>query len=420
MHPDFSEFGVQIPRILLPNVNTDLHKWAVVACDQYTAEPEYWQAVTKIVGDAPSTLNIIYPEAWLDQGDARIEMINRQMAEYAQSVLTRAVDGFVLVERSVSIGKRLGLVAAVDLEKYDFSQGARSQIRPTEGTVVDRIPPRVRIREGAPLESPHVMLLADDDRDCLIRPLYEDRARLEELYDFELMMEGGRIRGWAVADPIHLDAVHSALKQLLQKNPELLFAVGDGNHSLATARQCWLNIKDKLTKEQQLIHPARYALVEIVNLYDAALDFEPIHRVLFGVDGKGMLYKLNQWCEDRGTKLHFGSVPEGAQRFDYVDNDGKLPIGISCPKDQLAVAIIQPFLDDWLMHHEDCSIDYIHGDSATIKLGAQPGNCGLLLQPMDKHGLFPAIRGGGVLPRKTFSMGHAEEKRYYLECRAIV
>ncbi len=727
--------GIAIPEILLPGPDVDLSKWAVVACDQYTSQREYWAEVARKTQGAPSALNIIYPEAWLDQGDGRIEEINRAMAEYERDVLTQRVNGFVLVERTTQSGSRLGLMAAVDLEAYDFYPGSVSQIRATEGTVLSRIPPRVKIRKNAPLESPHIMLLVDDVHDLLIRPLYEDRGRMELLYDVNLMMEGGRLRGWRVDADIHLESVQQALYYLNRLNPDLpyavedgkqplaiagapgeltvsllqpfldnwllshseceidyihgeqalrslaakpgccgsvvacdqytsepdywkrvedfvgeapstlhitlpevylegedlpgriqtinrtmeaylqgnllqtlgdsflyvertladkkvrkglvgavdleqydyargsqslirategtvleripprvkvrenaalelphimllvddqartvieplgaqtedlkqvydfalmenggsirgwqvpkdkaqgvqdelktladqevfeekyqvagkgtlLFAVGDGNHSLATARQCWLELKESLTEEQQLTHPARYALAEIVNLHDPALVFEPIHRLLRHVDGKGMIFKLNEWCGHRGLKLKPCMDGRGDCLLTYVDEDGKLPLAIDgapgeltvsllqpfldnwllshseCEIDyihgeqalrslaakpgccggapgELTVSLLQPFLDNWLLSHSECEIDYIHGEQALRSLAAKPGCCGFLLTAMDKKLLFPSVKAHGALPRKTFSMGEANEKRYYMECRRL-
>ena len=411
--------GVTIPEILLPKPGVDLSKWAVVACDQYTAQPEYWEEVKGVVGGAPSTLNIIYPEAWLAQGEARIESINRAMAEYEKEVLTERFTGFVLVERSTQSGRRLGLMAAVDLEAYDFYPDAHSLIRATEGTVLSRIPPRVKIRQNAPLETPHVMLLVDDQNDLLIRPLYEDRGRMEMLYDLNLMMNGGRLRAWKVTSPIHLEAVQQALYYLGRLSGDLLFAVGDGNHSLATARQCWLQLKETLSEAEQLNHPARYALVEIVNLHDPALVFEPIHRLMMHVDGKGMLFKLNEWCIHRGLKLKPCMDGKGDCLLTYVDADGKLPLAIDGAPGELTVSLLQPFLDNWLLSHSACEIDYIHGEEALTRLASKGGNCGFLLTAMDKKLLFPSVKAHGALPRKTFSMGEANEKRYYMECRKI-
>ncbi|MCL2811730.1 MAG: DUF1015 domain-containing protein [Clostridia bacterium] len=394
-------YGVVIPRVLLPAPDVDLTKWAVVACDQFTAEPDYWQQVEEIVGDAPSAYRLILPEAFLAEGKRRAPVIHHTMGDYmARGVLREAVHGFVLVERTMAAGQRLGLVLAVDLEQYDFSPGARSLIRPTEGTIIDRLPPRVRIRQGATIESPHVMLLVDDPDCQLIEPLYGTRDSLRPLYDFELMMGGGRLRGWAVEEPEHMVGINNALEALDAHSDGLLFAMGDGNHSLATARQCWLDLREGLTPEQRQEHPARFALAEVVNLHDKSLNFEPIHRVLFHVSPQEV---GDAWA------AHIHAPPTtGNQCWQVPGTPGKL-----------AVAVVQDFLDGFVAGHPDAEIDYIHGEEAVRTLCRVPNTVGFLLPAMDKATLFPAVRAGGVLPRKTFSMGEAWEKRYYVECRAI-
>ena len=405
--------GLRMPEILLPGEQYDLAKWAVVACDQFTSQPDYWQRVQEFVGGAPSTLNLIYPEAWLAQGDARIETINRAMRAYERDVLTRRFEGFVLVERTVSAGRRLGLIAAVDLEKYDFSRGSTSLIRATEGTILERIPPRVRIRERAGLELPHILLLADDPARTLIEPLYAARDSLEPLYDFELMAGGGHIRGWRVPEEHALDG---ALEGLLEKSNGLLFAVGDGNHSLATARQCWLNLRGTLPPEQREIHPARWALAEINNLHDPALVFEPIHRAIFGAEPGALTEAFAAWLEERDMALANCAAREAM--FAFTDGETDRPLRIGRLKNPLPLAALQPFLDEWLAAHGSASIDYIHGEDA-LRVLAKRGAVGILLPAMDKRALFESVRCGGSLPRKTFSMGEANEKRYYLEARKI-
>jgi len=406
-------YGLRPAEILLPDERYDLSKWAVVACDQFTSQPEYWRRVQESVGGAPSTLNIIYPEAWLNQGDQRIAQINAAMCAYERDVLTRRVAGFVLVERTIAAGRRLGLVAAIDLEQYDFSRGSASLIRPTEGTILERIPPRVRIREQATLETPHILLLADDPGRTLIEPLYEARARLPLLYDFELMAGGGHIRGWHVAREA---ALSGALSGLMERADGLLFAVGDGNHSLATARQCWLNLRDTLTPDERGRHPARYALAEINNLHDPALVFEPIHRALFGARFDAVSRDFELWLRERGMSLR--SAEAGEAMFAFVDGEGERPMLIEGLANPLPLYTLQRFLDAWLAAHDGSSIDYIHGEAAVREL-AGGGALGILLPAMDKHVLFESVRRGGALPRKTFSMGEACEKRYYLECRRI-
>lgn len=406
------KYALKIPDILLPEAAADMTRWAVVACDQYTSQKDYWARVEKLVGNAPSTLNIIYPEAWLSQGDGRIAQINAAMAAYRQNVLTRRRHGFVLVERSIAAGRRLGLIGAIDLEQYDYNKGSSSLVRATEGTILERIPPRVRIREHAQLETPHVMLLVDDPFKTLIEPIYARRDSLEKLYDFELMEHGGHIRGW-LADETGLD---EALSALYERADGLLFAVGDGNHSLATARRCWLNLRTHLTAEERENHPARWALVEINNLYDPALVFEPIHRVLFGVSNDAFKDALALWLDKRGMALHACSA--GEAMFTLTGAAGDMFFRMEKLDNPLPLYTLQMFLDEWLSGVPGASIDYIHGEDALRALAGE-GNVGLLLPAMDKRTLFESVRRGGALPRKTFSMGEAHEKRYYLECREI-
>lgn len=410
----FEKYGLRVPEILLPDENYDLSQWAVIACDQFTSQPEYWDRVRSRVFNKPSALHITYPEAWLDQGDARIESINRNMLVYEQEVLSRCVKGMVLVEREIATGKRIGLLAAVDLEKYDFSVGSQSLIRATEGTVLERIPPRVKIRRNAALETPHILVLVNDPGRTLINPLYAARDSLKKLYDFDLMLGGGHIRGWQVD---RFDSLLPALEGLYQAADGLLFAVGDGNHSLATAKQCWLDLKPSLTEEQRENHPARFALVELTNLHDDALTFEPIHRVIFGADPVELAYDFGLWLAGQGMKLSICTADQAM--FRWIQGYRTLPYTIDNINQPLPLAVLQAFLDEWLAQHPGTSIDYIHGEDAARQLSEARETTGILLPAMDKFILFEAVRKGGALPRKAFSMGEAVEKRYYLECRKI-
>lgn len=373
---DVKNIPVRMPEVLLPREGIDLTKWAVVACDQFTAQPEYWQEADRLVGDAPSTLRLVYPEAYLLKEETnRVPQIHTAMKEYLESgVFAAPHTGFILTERTTKSGTRIGLMICIDLEAYDFSVGAKSLIRPTEGTILDRIPPRVRVRANAPLELPHVMLLADDPGRTLIEPVYAKRESMRRLYDFELMLGGGHLRGWAVPEDADILAAMASLPSLEGDDP-ILFAVGDGNHSLATARQCYLDNPSEKT---------RYALVEVVNLYDDSLVFEPIHRLLEGIDAD----TLRNAADGAGVSLDNGDVRQ-----------------------------VQPFLDAWMP--QGVTLDYIHGAEALRALSAKKGFAGIALAPIDKGTLFPSLRGGHVLPRKAFSMGEAEEKRYYMECRAL-
>ena len=412
--------------ILLPKPGIDLTKWAVVACDQFTSQPAYWDEVDRIAGDAPSSLRLILPESKLN--DAAVENyiagINRSMEEYLARDLFRTYENAVFyIQRTQSDGAiRHGLVAAVDLEQYDYTPGSGSLIRATEGTVLERIPPRVRVRKDAPIELPHVMLLIDDPKRTCIEPITGETDSMASVYDFDLMMGGGHLRGWQLRDD-QIDRLADALTALttgeameekygLTGAAPLLFAVGDGNHSLATAKTCYENLK-KVTPESQWADlPARYALVEIENLHDEALQFEPIHRVIFGVDARGLL--------DAYLAAYPGAY-EGhgeGHTVAYTWAGGTGFITVPEPKVQLAVGTLQNFLDTYLKEHGG-EVDYIHGDAITDELGAKPGNVAFKLPAMGKDQLFKTVMADGVLPRKTFSMGHAEDKRYYVESRRI-
>ena len=406
--------------LLLPRPGTDLTRWACVACDQYTSQPEYWEAVKETVGDAPSTLNLMLPECWLGEAAQRVPAIHQAMAEaQADGLLQPALPcGMILVERTTASGSRLGLVAAVDLEQYDYAPGSRPPVRPTEQTIAERLPPRLAIRRGAPLELSHILMLLDDPARTVIEPLYAARERLRPLYDFGLMQGGGHLRGWAIESPEDLADTEGALQALQAAGGEhpLLFAVGDGNHSLATAKAAWEEIKPGLSPSEQKNHPARYALCEVENIHDEALQFEPIHRVLTHVDASALLADWESYAAARGMAL----AAEAEQHVTLVSAGGERTVGILHPDGAIAVATVQRYLDDYLARHPEAGIDFIHGEDVTRRLGRQPGAAGILLPPVDKGGFFPAIQSLGVLPRKTFSMGHAEEKRFYLEAKRIL
>lgn len=402
--------------ILLPGKGTAIDKWAVIACDQYTSQPEYWENVENYVGDAPSTFRMIYPEVYLEEkdGDNRIHNIQTCMQEYRQTgILEPAVQqGFVLVERKLNCGIRKGLVGCVDLEAYSFVASEQSLIRATEQTIESRIPPRVRIRQGATIESPHIMLLIDDADKTLIEPLYENRHKLPVVYDTELMLGGGHLTGYAIAGKAAAGLDEQLLK-MQEQSGGLFLAVGDGNHSLATAKTCWEQLKATLTAEEKQTHPARYALVELVNLHDESLAFEPIHRVLFQVRADELIEGFKEaLCKQQITYEAGEDIVFKAQNMEcgirIVEAGGRLP-----------VEILQQYLDQYLREHTETKIDYVHGMEAVDEIAAQLGNCGISLPSIQKNSLFPAIKAGGVLPRKTFSMGEAFEKRYYMECRRV-
>ncbi|MBQ9112207.1 MAG: DUF1015 domain-containing protein [Clostridia bacterium] len=409
--------------ILLPDfTKTDAGKWAVVACDQFTSEPEYWQGVEAQVGDAPSTLRMILPEVYLSESEKRIPEINATMKQYLRDILVCHRDSMIYVERTQSDGSvRRGVVMAVDLESYDYTRGAGSLIRATEATVVERIPPRVAIRRGADIELPHVMLLIDDPEKTVIEPL-ANGCHGEAAYNTELMMGGGHINGRFLSKD-EQNKLSSALDTLI--TPEqmkarygdsalapLLFAVGDGNHSLASAKAAYDEIKAAIGADAAATHPARFALAEIVNIHDSALKFEPIYRVMFGVDPEDVLASLNSYLSALDGRA-------GEQKMTYIIKDRTGEITVPHPVRQLTVGTLQDFIDGYIKTHPAAEVDYIHGDSSIRALSAKVGAIGFTFSGMSKSELFRTVIFDGALPRKTFSMGHAEDKRYYLECRKI-
>jgi hypothetical protein len=444
VNTELARLGVSVPEIYLPSTGTDLSAWAVVACDQYSSEREYWEKAKSLVGNAPSTLNLIFPECYLEDSDKaeRVARIQTTMRDYlSRKVLSRLEPGFVLVERYSPYEKkpRLGLMMAVDLECYRYGKDSTSLIRPTEGTIVERLPPRMEIRRGAPLELPHIMLLVDDPTRCVIEPLYAARERFPKLYDFDLMLGSGRIRGWHVKDAASIEKLGAALARLADpaafkakygKDEVLLFAVGDGNHSLATAKATWEETKKALPAGDPRLatHPARFALVELVNIYDEGLPFHPIHRVLFNVDEKAFFEGLSAYAEHRLSRspdaaAAFAKVdeaaPDGAHRIGFVSKVEAGVVEFPKPKANLAAGTIQEYLDAFLKSHPGVGIDYIHGAESLEALAKKPGNLGLYLPPVDKSSFFGTVIRDGVMPRKTFSMGEAPEKRFYIEARRI-
>ena len=413
--------------ILLPR-DCAYSKWSVVACDQYTSQPEYWQRVEERVGSAPSTLRLILPESRLEGPDTQTDImeINSTMSRYLREGRFQVhPDAVFYIERTLDGGKvRRGLVGRIDLEQYDYEPGSAAPIRATEGTVLSRIPPRVAVRKNAPIELPHVMLLADDPGRTVIEPLSGQTAEMRPLYDFDLMERGGHIRGWELT-PAQWEQTACALAALADPDafnsryrtsglPVMLFAVGDGNHSLATAKECYERQKKLCPPEQWDSLPARYALVELNNLHDDSLEFEPIHRVVFGVDQEELLAAL--------TAFYPGSSrtdrPEG-HRLAWVAGDQEGTVSVPQPSAQLPVGTLQRFLDEYLLSHPGARVDYIHGEDVVRSLAAQPDTVGFLLPAMGKEELFPTVIHDGVLPRKTFSMGEAHDKRFYLEARRI-
>ncbi len=435
---NIEKIGVQIPDVYLPKSEIDLSKWAVIACDQFTSQPEYWNQVEMIVGNNPSTYHLILPEVFLEGMDeeSRIQHTQNKMREYLRLGLFQKYEGIILVERTVKGKTRSGIILALDLEKYDFHKGSQTLIRATEGTIIERLPPRMRIREGANLEFPHILVLIDDPDCTVIEPLTNRKDQLRKLYDFELMQGSGHIRGYGIDSAAEQAEVISALENLA--NPDhfksrynlegdvgvLLFAMGDGNHSLATAKAIWEKMKHQVGPD----HPARYALVEIENVHDSGLEFEPIHRVVFNTKENPIEAMKNYWKENveiiqgenqQEVIYQVDHQEPDCQQFGYVDQSGFYTVCISNPPTNLPVGTLQLFLDEWLKQGKAEKIDYVHGEAVTCSLGAKENNCGFYLPAMKKSELFPTVILDGALPRKTFSMGAAEEKRFYLEGRSI-
>ena len=417
--------------ILLPAETVPLETWACIAVDQFTSQPDYWQRAEALTADKPSTLHIVLPEAYLGtaQEEPRLQSIRAAMRSYRKDVLTRAVHGYVYVERTQMDGTvRQGLVGMVDLDAYDYTPGAKSAIRPSEATVVERIPPRLRVRRGAELETPHVMMLADDEHGTLIEPIGDIKDTLPLLYDGELMLCGGHLRGWAVQTPELIAQVDAALAALAdpaafakrwpaaEGQTPMVLAVGDGNHSLATAKAYWEELKPGLTEEQRRTHPARWCLAEVCNVHSPAIEIEPIHRVVFGVTAKELFADLDAW-----DKQQKPAAPTAQQTLCLADAAGESRVALQNPPAPLTVGSIEAFLADWLPQHPACKVDYIHGATTALSLAADPAHpaTAILLPDFAKADLFKGVVLGGVLPRKTFSMGHAEEKRYYNECRDL-
>lgn len=409
--------------ILLPNESVDMKRWAVIACDQFTSQPEYWNEVNKIVGNAPSTLRLILPEVYIDPKSTQHQAadIHSNMKSYLNSGIFREYkQSMIYVERTDSTGNlRCGVVGAIDLEQYDYNKGSVSPVRATEATVVERIPPRVKIRAGALLELPHIMILVDDPEKTAIEKLSEEKSSLERLYSFELMEGGGKIEGYLLGEKETAELDH-ALARLagVQRTdtpdePVLLYAMGDGNHSLAAAKAYYEQLKSENPNTDMSTHPARYALAEIVNLHSEALEFEAIHRIITGVDTDNFIGRMTD-----ALGLTENGSPD-MQSFDCIVGSCEKRMYITKPQSNLTVGSVQQFIDAYLNDYSG-SVDYIHGRDIVQKLSQNSGSVGIILPDMKKEELFPTVIKDGALPRKTFSMGHAKDKRYYIECRRIV
>ncbi|MBR2831938.1 MAG: DUF1015 domain-containing protein [Oscillospiraceae bacterium] len=393
--------------ILIP-ASADMTKWSVVACDQFSSDRDYWERVKRFVGDAPSTLKLIVPEAYLSDGDTeeRAAGIAREMDSYLDSGVFRTLrSSYVYVERTVESGEvRRGVVGVLDLEKYDYAPGSRTAIRASEGTIVSRLPARIKVRRGAKLELPHIMALIND-RDCtVIEPL--ERADLPLLYDFDLMEGGGHICGYQVTGEAAAEV--TAALAALAASSDVQVIMGDGNHSLAAAKGYWDEIKGNIPADERETHPARFALVELNNVYDPAIAFEAIHRAVFGVDADTFAAAFELSLASAG-----GAWPV---RCRTAEKD----VAITVDADTIGGLIgkVQDFIDDYLAKNGG-EVDYIHGEAEVLALGRREGAAGIVLPAMGKGDFFATVESGGAFPRKSFSIGHAREKRYYLECRKI-
>lgn len=429
MQRDYPDIALHVPTLLLPGPEIPLPAWSVIACDQYTSQPEYWEETRRLVAETPSTLDLVLPEAHLGRDDLEeaIGRINRRMARFlADGTLIEHPPAFMLVERELGRSTpRRGLLVALDLERFDYSDGARELIRSTEGTDPARLPTRMAVRRHAPLETPHILVLIDDPDGTVIEPL--SRCQLPEAYDFELMQGGGRVRGRWVNEEKLISTTASRLRALVRGDPPMLYAMGDGNHSFAAARGIWEESKEPAGAD----HPGRYALVELVNIHDPALCFEPIHRLVDGVEPQELLQAMTRHFADQGVR-HRTYPDEGIWRLvcavEPATNMHLLPyrtattfgvVEIETPSLKLETATLHAFLDPYLEEHGAAAVDYIHGEGALAELSGTAGRIGFVLPAMDKHDLFASVVEEGATPRKTFSLGEADEKRFYLECRRI-
>ncbi|MCL1854223.1 MAG: DUF1015 domain-containing protein [Clostridia bacterium] len=418
---DEADWLVRPGEVLLPRRDLDWRLWACVACDQFTAQPRYWEEVAALVGDRPSAFKLILPECYLAEAQKRIPKVHDEMRRCLdQKILEVGVkNGFILTVRSTNSGQRAGLIALMDLEGYDYRPGTAPPIRPTEGTIEARIPPRVKVRQNAALDMSHVLMLLDDARASVIEPLFNRRMELDKLYDFSLMMGGGHTAGFGVTSSGDKAGVMDALRRLASEcngqNP-LIYAVGDGNHSLAAAKSWWETLRPTLTPKQRLNHPARFILVELVNIHDEALHFEPIHRLVTGCDEYALLTEWDAYAAAAGIEPGLGAKSAAilrvlAGRDTVVNPSGSTHIQ--------TIAALQAFLNIWVAAHPEAKLDYIHGEAALREMASVKGAAGFLMPALEKDALFTVVNEEGVLPRKAFSLGEAHEKRYYLETRRL-
>lgn len=423
--------GIIFPQILIPDKKTNKKKWPVIACDQFTSNESYWNKTTRIVGGSPSTLHLIVPEAFLKDDDVqdRIAHAKETMNDFVEDgVLVRLPEGIILVERETPTGTRIGIILAVDLDKYEIDYKKEPLIRATEQTVVERIPPRMKIREGALLECPHVMLMLNDPKDSVISSVYQARGNHTKVYDTPLMQDGGHIKGWFIDDPEVLDKLVDSLDSLKKQSEQgMLFAVGDGNHSLASAKAVWEEQKNELSEEERQKSPLKHALVEVVNLFDNGITIQPIHRVLFNVEVSKALRSFISILNGMGVKTKMmytrgAKIPskKGVETVLFESKMAKGRIEIKEPENGLLAYTLTVALDKLLEEFPKATIDYIHGEQEFSELSNEYGCLGFKMDAMTKDQLFDSVAKYGVLPRKAFSLGEAQEKRYYYECRLLV
>ena len=427
-----TDMGIRVPEILIPDENVNMTKWSVLACDQYTLDKSYWSDVEKYVGGNPSTLHIMLPEVYIDDPSRaeRINYIKETMHRYIDdSVLKLLPEGFILVERTINGKQRKGLMAAVDLEKYHYDIAQKPLIRATEQTILERIPPRIEIRRGAIMEMPHVMVLMDDKERSVIEPIYERKKFFPLLYDFDLMGGGGNIKGYFVNDQMLTnDAMYAMMN--LPEHDGMKFAVGDGNHSLATAKEVWEREKINLTPVERQNNPLRYALVELLNIHDEAVEFTPIHRVVLGatppacvqyvvdkLNASGVTAKL---VFSRRRQNRMGEEDMNGKRIHFSGKDSVGFINIENPSHPLNAGMIQPILEEFIKDNPSSTLDYVHSMEEFEKLTGEYDNVGFMMPAINKEDFFDTVVKCGVLPKKTFSIGEEKDKRYYLECRLLV
>lgn len=404
---------VRIPKILIPNKKVDMQKWSTIACDQFCARPKYWEELESFVGDAPSTLRLTCPEVYLPKGDleTRINDVQNEMKKYLAEGLFDEYENFVLVEREVENGKkRVGVMIAIDLDKYNWER-VRVPIRATEGTLVERLPVRIKIRKGAPIELPHAIILIDNPERDIIEPIYAKKDTLQKLYDFELNMGGGRVSGYKIEDSkFVLDKLAALLDEDVQikkygVDAGIQFAVGDGNHSIATAKVMWEELKSTLSEVERENHPSRYMLVEMVNLYGEGMDFKPIHRLIYNPT-PDFIVGLKAALSGEG-KLKVVSK----DRVEYID----------CPiKASLTISGVQGYIESYLKQHPEVEVEYVHNESHLMEALMECGGLGIVLPDFPNNELVNFVVNVGNLPKKAFSIGEPEHKRYYLECKSII